>query len=248
MEPVQQPSLVGVGDKKSFQRCCDVLRLNRNVNSSKLKIYKIKKEFIMKKEEKEDMTIYEVVVNHEEQYSIWPEYKKIPLGWKTVGKEGLKQECLDYIKEVWTDMRPLSLRKKMVEMEKMRPELEKEHQKKLEEERKKPKDPRDDLVKFLSEGDHPVEVGLRPEKTLKLFKEALDREYVHIKFTDTRGGTELGFKLDKEKSDFENADLDMGSGKIHIEGGLTLNYQKVQCIADIGLEMLTGHGHLKLAE
>jgi MbtH protein len=60
--------------------------------------------------DKEDTTIYKVVVNHEEQYSIWPEYKEIPLGWRDVGKSGPKLECLDYIKEVWTDMRPLSLR------------------------------------------------------------------------------------------------------------------------------------------
>lgn len=66
--------------------------------------------------DREDNTIYTVVVNHEEQYSIWPEYKEVPLGWKAVGKTGSKQECLDYIKEVWTDMRPLSLRKKMEEM------------------------------------------------------------------------------------------------------------------------------------
>jgi len=61
----------------------------------------------------EDTTIYNVVVNHEEQYSIWPVDREIPLGWKAVGKSGQKQECLDYIEEVWTDMRPLSLRKKM---------------------------------------------------------------------------------------------------------------------------------------
>jgi MbtH protein len=63
--------------------------------------------------ESEDQTIYEVVVNIEEQYSIWPSYKPVPAGWRLAGKSGLKQECLDYIKEVWTDMRPLSLRKKM---------------------------------------------------------------------------------------------------------------------------------------
>lgn len=63
----------------------------------------------------EDTTIYRVVVNDEEQYSIWPDYREIPLGWREVGKSGLKQDCLDYIKEVWTDMRPLSLRKKMAE-------------------------------------------------------------------------------------------------------------------------------------
>ncbi|MEP7306393.1 MAG: MbtH family NRPS accessory protein [Acidobacteriota bacterium] len=61
----------------------------------------------------QDSTIYRVVVNHEEQYSIWPEYKDIPLGWRDVGRSGPKDECLAYIKDVWTDMRPLSLRKKM---------------------------------------------------------------------------------------------------------------------------------------
>ncbi|MGV2831546.1 MbtH family protein [Myxosarcina sp. GI1(2024)] len=70
----------------------------------------------MYQDDKEDNRTYKVVVNHEEQYSIWLADKENPLGWKDVGKSGLKQECLDYIKEVWTDMRPLSLRKKMAEM------------------------------------------------------------------------------------------------------------------------------------
>ena len=61
----------------------------------------------------EDTTIYRVVVNHEEQYSIWPEWKEIPAGWREVGRTGKKAECLAYINEVWTDMRPLSLRKRM---------------------------------------------------------------------------------------------------------------------------------------
>lgn len=67
----------------------------------------------MNREEKEDTTIYKVVVNHEEQYSIWPARRENPLGWQDVGKSGLKAECLDYIKEVWTDIRPLSLRKRL---------------------------------------------------------------------------------------------------------------------------------------
>src|SRR5258708_32396759 len=70
--------------------------------------------------EREDTTIYKVVVNHEEQYSIWPAHKENALGWKDAGKQGTKEECLAYIKEVWTDMRPLSLRKKMEEMERLR--------------------------------------------------------------------------------------------------------------------------------
>ena len=71
-------------------------------------------------EDREDTTIYKVVINHEEQYSIWPAHRENPLGWFDVGKSGPKDECLAYIKEVWTDMRPLSLRKKMEEMERER--------------------------------------------------------------------------------------------------------------------------------
>ncbi|MDR5760644.1 MbtH family NRPS accessory protein [Caballeronia sp. LZ035] len=56
---------------------------------------------------------FDVVVNHEEQYSIWPSYKQIPGGWRAAGKRGKKSECLAYIEEHWTDMRPLSLRQAM---------------------------------------------------------------------------------------------------------------------------------------
>ncbi len=66
-------------------------------------------------DEEEDTREYLVVVNHEEQYSIWFADRELPLGWTAVGKRGSKSECLDYIEEVWTDMRPLSLRKKMAE-------------------------------------------------------------------------------------------------------------------------------------
>ena len=64
-------------------------------------------------DESEDTTIYKVVLNHEEQYSIWPADRENPAGWKDDGKKGTKAECLAYIKEVWTDMRPMSLRKQM---------------------------------------------------------------------------------------------------------------------------------------
>lgn len=67
----------------------------------------------MTDDEKEDTTIYRVVVNHEEQYSIWPSTRDTPAGWKDAGKQGTKAECLAYIEEVWTDMRPLSLRNKI---------------------------------------------------------------------------------------------------------------------------------------
>jgi MbtH protein len=69
----------------------------------------------MSGDEQNDTDVYKVVVNHEEQYSIWPAERENAPGWRDAGKSGSKAECLDYIKEVWTDMRPLSLRKKMQE-------------------------------------------------------------------------------------------------------------------------------------
>ena len=63
--------------------------------------------------QQENQQQYKVVVNHEEQYSIWPAERENALGWVDAGKSGSKDECLAWIKEVWTDMRPLSLRKQM---------------------------------------------------------------------------------------------------------------------------------------
>jgi uncharacterized protein YbdZ (MbtH family) len=190
--------------------------------------------------DREDTTIYKVVMNHEEQYSIWPEYKETPLGWTEVGKVGPKAECLAYIKEVWTDMRPLSLRKKMEEMAKNPPPPPPPSESEA--------DRGPSLVDRLCEGEHPVEATLRPEKSVKLFKESIDRNYVHIKFTDTQGGTELGVRLDPQKCDFAGADFENGTGTVHLEGGLTLDYVKVQCVADIDLASLTGQGHLVKVE
>ncbi len=65
----------------------------------------------MDREHQEGTTVYTVVVNHEDQYSIWPADTEKPKGWTYAGKTGPKSECLAYIKEVWVDMRPLSLRK-----------------------------------------------------------------------------------------------------------------------------------------
>jgi len=190
--------------------------------------------------DKEDTTIYKVVMNHEEQYSIWPDYKELPNGWTYGGRTGTKAECLAYIKEVWTDMRPLSLRKKMEEFAKNPPPSP------------PPSDPteprRKSLVDRLSEGDHAVEVALRPEKSVKRFKEAIDRDYVHITFTGTQGGTELGFRLDRNASDFSAADFENGKGTAHVEGNLILDYVKVKCVADIDLGTLQGQGHVVKVE
>ena len=150
-----------------------------------------------------------------------------------MGKTGPKAECLSYIKDVWTDMSPLSLRKKMEEMA------------------KNPPPPLDSiapdeksLVDKLCQGRHRVEAGLGSEKTVKLFKEAIDRNYAHIRFSETKGGTELGIKLDHGRSDFSSAYFESGTGTAHVEGELTLDYVKVGCVADIDLKTLDGEGHL----
>jgi MbtH protein len=59
--------------------------------------------------------MFRVLINHEEQYSIWPDWKAIPGGWRDTGVLGSKKSCLEYIEKVWTDMRPLSLRRFMEE-------------------------------------------------------------------------------------------------------------------------------------
>jgi hypothetical protein len=103
-----------------------------------------------------------------------------------------------------------------------------------------------DLVQRLSEGSHPVEVSLRPERTIKLFREMLDRKHVLVKFTGTRGGTELGFPLDESRSDLSQADLEAQTGKIRVCGELTLDYVPVRVVADIELPSLEGQGHLEI--
>jgi MbtH protein len=64
-------------------------------------------------DEEDDLVVYKVVMNHEEQYSIWPSERAEPPGWRAVGKVGTKAECLAYIEEVWTDITPLSVRRQL---------------------------------------------------------------------------------------------------------------------------------------
>lgn len=60
-----------------------------------------------------DDSLYAVVINHEEQYSVWPTAQPVPSGWRRVGMNGPKRECLAFIDATWSDMRPLSLRRRL---------------------------------------------------------------------------------------------------------------------------------------
>jgi hypothetical protein len=102
-----------------------------------------------------------------------------------------------------------------------------------------------ELVRRLSQGKHHVEVTLRPEKTIKALKESLERGFVHITFTKTRGGTELGVPLDRQRCMLTHADLNRGTGSIIIVGELTVDDVKVRCMAEIKLPEMVGIGRLE---
>ncbi|WP_443743000.1 MbtH family protein [Streptomyces pinistramenti] len=181
-----------------------------------------------------DERTYHVVRNVEEQYSIWPADQDVPDGWTTVGKTGGRQECLSHIGEVWTDMRPLSLRTFMAE-----------HPDGLSEE--VTEDPFADtptLVDRLTTGTHPVEVSLRPDRTAAALKEAIDRGYVFLRFTGTDGGTELGMELAEADRDPSGADFTAGTGEIRIAGQLELDFVPLTCTATVDLATLTGQANL----
>lgn len=105
-----------------------------------------------------------------------------------------------------------------------------------------------ELVQRLAQGRHPVEASLRPERTATALKEGIDRGYVHVKFTSTRGGTELGMRLDLAASDLSQANFEQQTGKVHLVGNLILNDVPVRCIADLDLHGLSGQGHLEPVE
>ncbi len=102
----------------------------------------------------------------------------------------------------------------------------------------------DELVQRLSTGNQPVTVG-GPNPSLDEFKKRVeDMGYVFIKFTNTRGGTDLGVRVDKNATDLSQSDFTQQTGIAHVEGTLTLNYTKVRCVADIDLANLNGTGQL----
>lgn len=102
-----------------------------------------------------------------------------------------------------------------------------------------------ELVEKLSKGDHEVEISIRPDRTAAALKQCIDKGYAHIKFTQTRGGTDLYVPLDKAASDLSRGDFDSSTGTIKLIGNLTLDYVPVKCVAEIDLATLCGKGHLE---
>jgi len=190
----------------------------------------------------EDSRTYDVVVNLEGQYSIWNTGRELPSGWTAVGKSGSKTDCLSYIRGLWTDMRPSSLRAAMeADRNGFANNLVDESENTGQTARAK-----ETLVDRLRDVDHPLRIESRGVTALNTFKDGVRRGYVYLLFTDTVGGTELGMKVNREGSNFANADLDEGTGSVHLVGELNLDGVDLQCTADINLATLEGSGRLHL--
>jgi len=106
----------------------------------------------------------------------------------------------------------------------------------------------DELTERLTNGDHAVIVGGAQPSLPELRRRIEEIGYVSIKFTQTRGGTDLGMEVDRAACDLSGADFDQGTGSIHVEGTLVLNDDPVRLVADIELGTLAGTGHLVLVE
>lgn len=106
----------------------------------------------------------------------------------------------------------------------------------------------DELVQQLTKGDHPVTVGGSRPSLADFQKRLSSSGYVFITFSETRGGTDLGMRVDKQATDVSRADFARGEGVVHVEGVLTLNYVAVRCVAEIDLHTLHGTGRLVLRE
>jgi hypothetical protein len=104
-----------------------------------------------------------------------------------------------------------------------------------------------ELVQRLSKGKHEVKIAYRDESNEEIKKRAEDG-YIHIKFIQTKGGTELGINLDLSSMNLKDLDFNKGEGMLHIEGTTNLNYNAVRCIADIDLRTRQGEGYLQVVQ
>lgn len=105
-----------------------------------------------------------------------------------------------------------------------------------------------ELPHKLAKGEHKVIFPSRLDDPLQELQDCIERDYVFVKFTETRGGTELGFRLDPEHSDLSGADWENGTGTIRMAGELTLDYVKVRCVGNIDISIMEGTGHLVILE
>jgi uncharacterized protein YbdZ (MbtH family) len=185
---------------------------------------------------------YLVVVNDEEQYSIWPEGRELPAGWRAEGTSGSKEICLDHIEKVWTDMRPRSLRERLAAgiagaggpVAPVAPATDDAAEA--------------PLVERLAAGSHPVVVAgvgdRAAAEAIERFRQRLERGYVNVLFTQTSGGTELSLRFDPATVDRSRCDFARRSGSLAIAADLNLDGVDVRCEVELTLADLAGTGRL----
>jgi uncharacterized protein YbdZ (MbtH family) len=184
---------------------------------------------------KDDLKTCRVVVNAEEQYSVWPLERELPHGWSEAGRTGPMADCLAYIAEVWTDMRPLSLRRHMesaAATDAQSPAGEPQHL----------SDP-PHLIDRLTT-DQTVEFAPSITNRARALKESIDRGFVLIRFPQTAGGTELGIALDRDASKVDGADFTAIDGRVLLVGDLTLDWRRARCVVTLDLSTMQGSGRL----
>ncbi len=181
----------------------------------------------MASESDEDRRTYVVVVNGEEQYSIWLADQPIPNGWTDAGKRGAKAECLDHIEKVWTDMRPKSVRRAPEAPPKAEPTT-------------RARQGKNELVGRL-ERDQPISLVGRPEPSRDELRAQLDRGRIFVRFDET--GTELGVKLAGSALSTAKSEME-AAGRMKVEGELVLNYNRVTFVGEVDVKTFRGTGHL----
>ena len=180
---------------------------------------------------------FRVVVNHEDQYSLWPAERELPAGWEEAGVSGTRDECLAHVERVWTDMRPRSVRPRG--------------------ERHAPvgaaspvEAPDGSVVERLGAGEHPVELVLvdADHADRNGLRRELERGRVRLRFPGTRGGTEVGVELeDPDALAMALAGLDEADRKatsLQLAGSASVDDVEVRCVATIQVDTLSGTGRL----
>lgn len=102
-----------------------------------------------------------------------------------------------------------------------------------------------ELVRKLSQGDQTLEVSIRPDRTPKALLGCIQKGYVHLRFPETQGGTDLYVPLDMTETKLSDANFETGTGSIELIGKLTLDYEDVKCTAVIDLATMNGYGRLQ---
>jgi hypothetical protein len=103
-----------------------------------------------------------------------------------------------------------------------------------------------DLPHRLAQGVQRVVIRTFGDRPAEELRQAIERGRVHVKFTGTRGGTEVGVRLEPERTDLSRADVATGSGTVHLEGRLSLDGVAVRCIADVDVATREGTGRLEI--